>query len=713
MIKYIKKNRNWLIGTVLFFVIVVLLVMFIRQYMILGDTIEDERATYVSEIKNQLVKNINAEKEQQIAQVNICRQVLMNLQPRHFEEIDRLLSNKEAGVNGDEIFLMDKQGTLYTLGREQKSLSEKNIVYELTVEKQEVFGYSQVNHKEEFWICGVPIEPMVVDQIEICAVMNARSLENFRERMATTILDNNGFSYIMSKAGNVLLFPAVESGMGYNLFHTLQEFGVDETNIAQMRQDFQEGIDEKKVLFFQDNKWLLDYSGDLYDDWVVVVMMPMTITGADTYKMLNGLLVLTLLLFGSIIFFVLLIIRRLHLRERQRERAIQQEKAELVIAQKITETKNDFLAKMSHDIRTPLNTIIGLIQITVDLVADRPKAADNLHQAGKSAEYLLNILNDILDMSKIESGKMEIREIPFDLQELIESLRTMNLAQADKKQIEFETQLEGKLAECYLGDKIRISQVIMNLLSNAVKFTDPGGYILFSVKTEPETDSVDRITFQVKDDGAGMAPEYLEHLFQPFEQEERTQNINYCGSGLGLSIVKNLLELMGGTVEVESEQGTGSCFTVVLWLKKTKKPKATLEAENHVSLKGKQVLLVEDSGINARIEKEMLEKAGGMIVQTVANGLEAVETFEQSGEGDYDMIIMDIRMPVMDGLEATVRIRELSHPQAKTIPIIAMSANAFNDDIERALVCGMNAYLPKPIDLQKTITVLKEIMGGK
>lgn len=710
MIKYMKRNMNWQTGTVFFLVLAVLLVMFIKQYMVLGDTIEEERATYVSEIKDQLVRNINAEKKQQTDLVNIYAKIITDLKLHKFKEIKSILSDQVGISSGDEIFLMDIQGNIYTLDKEQKSVSEQSIVYELTVEKKEAFGYMQVNHKEEFWIYGAPVETIVIDQIEICAVINARSIENFGKKMATSILDNNGFSYIMSKSGNVLLFPTMKNGMGYNLFDTLQQYGVEEAKIAKMQQDFMEGTDEKEIFFFNGNRWLLDYSGDLFDDWVVVVMMPMTITGADTYKMLNTMLILSVLLFGSIVLPVVFIIRNSYMRERIRERAIQQEKAELVIAQRTTETKNEFLAKMSHDIRTPLNAIIGLIQITTDLVSDRPEAADNLEQAGKSAEYLQNILNDILDMSKIESGKMEVREAPFDLQELVESLKMMNQAQADKKKIKFVTQMEGKSAEYYLGDKVRISQIMMNLLSNAIKFTNPGGHIYFYVNTEPESYRSDTITFQVKDDGVGMSAEYQKHLFQPFEQEEETQTMNYCGSGLGMSIVKNLVVLMGGTIEVESEKGVGSCFTVVLCLRRTEKPEEIVKTGNDISLKGKRVLLTEDNEINVMIAKKMLETGGEMVVDTAENGLEAVERFKESAEGDYDVILMDIRMPVMDGLEATVKIRELSHPQAKTIPIIAMSANAFDDDIEKALKCGMNAYLSKPVDRQKIINTLKELI---
>lgn len=713
MLKYIQKRMNWVIGTLLFLIVLVLLAMFINQYMVLGETIEAERATYVSEIKNQLVKNIKAEKEQQIALVNIYGQVLTDLKPQHFEEINNLLSTKQNETAGDEILLMDTQGKVYTLQGKEKKLSEQGLAYALAVAKQEVFGYSQVNQREEYWIYGLPIETIVVDRIEVCAVINARSVKNFGERMSTSILDNDAFSYIMSKSGNILVFPAVENNMGYNLFYTLEEYGVDKSSIAEIKSDFADGTDGKKLLRYDGNKWLLDYSGDMFDDWVVVVMMPMTITGADTYKILNETLASILTLFGGIVVWVMYIIRRFYLRERRREQAIAQEKAELVIAQGIAASKNEFLAKMSHDIRTPLNAIIGLIHLTSKLVTDRPKAAHNLNQAARSAEYLLSILNAILDMSKIESGKMEVRDEPFDLHKVVDSLRAMNLVQADAKQIVLEINIQGEVAESYLGDKAKISQILMNLLSNAVKFTNPGGHILLSVTAKTESEGMDQITFLVKDDGAGMSQEYLARIFEPFEQEADTQVMNYHGSGLGLAIVKNLVDLMNGTIEVESKKGVGSCFTVVLHLARTGKPDETDASEITLDLQGKKVLLAEDNDINAMIAKELLEAYTGVNVYAVENGQRAVEEFTQSKEGEYYAILMDIRMPVMNGLEATQKIRSLPHPQAQTIPIIAMSANAFDEDIQKALDCGMNEYLSKPIDVQKVLGALQNILGER
>lgn len=691
----------------LLLIIIVLLFLFVKHYHMLGQTIEKERSTYISEIRNQLVRSIHAEKEQQITLVNLYGQILSQFEPHYFYEIGRLLSYNRANEIGDEVFLADTEGNVYTLDGSQKRLSSVQLIYDLTVEKREVFGYSQINEQEEFWIYGAPIRKLSVEGTEICAVINARAVENFSGRMSTEIMSNSGYSYIMSKSGNVLVFPQADNPMGYNFFHTLEGYNVDSGSILKMKSDFQSGIENAQILSFNGNKWLVNYSGDLFDDWLVVVMMPMTITGADTYKMLNETTVLFMLLFFAITCFIVLVLRVFYLRERVRERLIQEEKANLLVAQKIAESKNLFLAKMSHDIRTPLNAIIGLLQITVDSVSDRPKVSENLNQAEKAAEYLLNVLNDILDMSKIESGKMEIRKAPFDIQALMETLKTINSSQAAAKQIDFQVKAEGLLSDYYLGDKVRISQIMMNLLSNAIKFTGQSGHIQFLLKGEPSAEHTDKLTFIVQDDGIGMTEDYMKRLFEPFEQAEETQKLNVAGSGLGLSIVKNLVELMGGSIEVESKDNYGSRFTITLHLERTSKPeKETGEDSVDVNLEGKKILLAEDNELNAMIAEEIL-RMYHISVTKAWNGLEAVELFEASHDGEYDMILMDIRMPVMNGLEATSKIRGLSHPNAATIPIVAMSANAFDDDISVAFESGMDDYLSKPVDIQKLIKTLK------
>ena len=477
-----------------------------------------------------------------------------------------------------------------------------------------------------------------------------------------------------------------------------------------MREDFEQGRDGQEFLSYGGDRWLISYSSDVFDDWVVVVFMPMTITAADTYRMLNYTMLAVALLVGSILALLLFAINLFYRRERTRERAVQQEKLELEVIRRTAESKNQFLAKMSHDIRTPLSAIIGQLQLTRGLVAGQPKVEDNLSQLGQSAEYLLSILNDILDMSKIESGKMQLNSAPFSLEKLLDTIGVINRTMADRGSLDFRMEVRGSPSAYYMGDSLRLKQVLMNLLSNAIKFTQPGGTVLFRVTASPD-DGGDRLVFVVEDTGVGMSEAYLKHLFQPFEQESPAVASTHAGSGLGLSIVKNMVELMDGRIFVDSEKGKGSRFEVSLCLPRAEAPKDAEEAWEQalakISLVGRKLLLAEDNELNAMIATELITTQYGMQVDRAENGRAAVERFAASASDEYAAILMDIRMPVMDGLEATAAIRKLDHPRAGAVPIIAMSANAFAEDVALSLERGMNDHLAKPIDMAKLEKTLK------
>lgn len=688
------------------------LLLFIRQYQHLGDTIEKERITYVSEIKNQMVGNIEMEKDVQMSMVDLYCRLIKKADPKQFSDLKVLLEGALLDEK-DTVFLMDSDGFTYNLNGERKKLSDSVLAEKLLLERQPFFSYAQVNDKEEYWIYGEPLEGITLSGIPIRAVLSARDIHNFSARMATGILNNEGTTYVVSGDGNVLVYPEQEKEIGYNLFSSLLTLGADKNTVYQMEEAFKQGKGGQEFLSYGGNRWLISYSSDIFNNWVVVVLMPMTITAADTYQMLNHTMAAVLLLLGSVLSFVLLIINLFYQRERSRERVIQQEKLRLEVANRAADSKNQFLAKMSHDIRTPLNAIMGLLKITESLVEGQPKAEDNLGKIKQSAEYLLSILNDILDMSKIESGKMQIDKSPFKLQDLLSSVEAMNGTQAAARGLDFSMEVRGGPGIWYLGDRLRLNQILMNLLSNAIKFTGAGGRVWLRLDVTPMETGNDTFVFTVKDTGIGMSEEYLEHIFEPFEQESASVALNYAGSGLGLSIVKNLVDLMEGEISVTSVKGQGSRFEVRLNLPRVDAPEETAEKEQtpEIQLKGLKLLLVEDNELNAMIASELITAECKMAVDTAGNGQLALERFISSGENEYAAILMDIRMPVMDGLTAARSIRKSNHPRALRIPIIAMSANAFEEDVALSLKNGMNAHLSKPIDVEKLENTLKEWIG--
>ena len=486
----------------------------------------------------------------------------------------------------------------------------------------------------------------------------------------------------------------------------------------------------------------------------------------------------------------------------------------LEVAKQASESKGNFLSNMSHEIRTPLNAIIGYLTIAKDVESDQSKISHCIDNCDVASRHLLQIINDILDMSSIKSGKLKIAHEDFDLKKEITDITTIFYQNAKAKNVEFETQVDGVTQEWLVGDQLRLNQILMNLLSNAVKFTPEQGRIQLKIQQMNEDDKRVYIQFSVSDTGIGMSQEYMSRIFHPFEQENAGTAKKFGGSGLGLSITNNLIKMMGGTISVDSKQNEGTTFTVTLFFDKSQnnhvhsvrhadyshvrvlvvddkadectysydlciidwnmpemngcevtkrireelgsdlpiiiataydvtafeseakasgvnkviaKPlfQSTLldllvstfgeydpaassdQAKEKIDMSGVRILLAEDNAMNMEIAVTMLEKTG-ICVDQARDGKEALDIFSASEPGTYDMILMDVQMPVMDGYEATKQIRKSTHPEAKTIPIIAMTANAFAEDVAEALSNGMNAHIAKPINYDKMFELLKK-----
>ena len=385
-------------------------------------------------------------------------------------------------------------------------------------------------------------------------------------------------------------------------------------------------------------------------------------------------------------------------------------------AKAANEAKTMFLSNMSHDMRTPMNAIIGFSAL-LDRDASQPdKVREYNGKIAASGRHLLDLINNVLEMSKIESGQNALDVAEFALPELLNELDTELQPQIQEKRQVLTLQVCDLKAERFLGDRLRLSQILQNLLSNAVKYTPAGGHITLSVLGLPEiTGGYAHLCFEVRDDGIGISPEFLEHIFDPFTREKNTTASGILGTGLGMAITKNLVDLMGGTISVESAPGQGSTFRVELELRYgAPSSDAVHQAEPDTAdpdsrgLEGMNVLVAEDNDINAEILEELLSIDGVSCERTV-NGQEAVERFRQSPPGRYDAVLMDIQMPIMDGYEATRAIRALNHPDAATIPIVAMTANAFAEDVQRAMEAGMDVHLSKPIDIAVLTGVLQQL----
>ena len=401
--------------------------------------------------------------------------------------------------------------------------------------------------------------------------------------------------------------------------------------------------------------------------------------------------------------------------------------AALKSAEQASRAKTTFLSSMSHEIRTPMNAILGFTGLAKTHIDDREQVLGDIDKIDAAGRHLLSLINDVLDMSRIESGRMTLRDEAFSFRELLDQVNTVVGSQCAEAGLAYDFRILSPVSRAFYGDDLKLKQVFINILGNAVKFTPAPGTVSFTVEQINAFDDQRTLRFVMRDTGIGMDKEFIPKIFNAFSQEQSGAENKYGSTGLGMAITKNIVQMMNGRIEVESQKGVGSTFTVTVSLRDAGRGTMTdLNAEpaqpesgaaeqepgagEQCSLAGLRVLIAEDMEINAELLREILslEKVES---DWAENGKLTVERFQQSEPGYYDAILMDIRMPVMDGLEATAAIRRLNKPDARTVPIIAMSANAFAEDVQRSLQAGMNAHLSKPVEPDRLFDTLRKLAG--
>ena len=396
----------------------------------------------------------------------------------------------------------------------------------------------------------------------------------------------------------------------------------------------------------------------------------------------------------------------------------EQVEARMLAAEETNRARMEFLATMSHEMRTPMNVILGL----TDLARKEPnlpeKTKQQLEKINRSGQYLLGLINRILEINEIGTGEVQLKAEPLRPGDMLAQVNAITQTLCEDKDLWYRFEEPENLPKCCVGDEMQLKNILLGLLNNAIKYTDAPGSVTFTVQCVPDHDRA-KLSFTVADTGIGISEEFLPEIFEPFAQEDASFSNRYGGSGLGLAVSKKLTDLMGGTLEVQSEKGKGSTFTLTVSLPVIECSEAEpVPEEEEISLAGRRILVVEDVPENAEIVQDLLELED-VESDHAENGLIALERFESSPPGTYDAILMDLRMPVMDGLEATRRIRALPCPDAATIPIVALTANAFQSDLDATQAVGMNAHLAKPADadmlyetLKKCIAIAQKQKGG-
>ena len=538
--------------------------------------------------------------------------------------------------------------------------------------------------------------------------------------------NNENSVYVLDEDGMKLFNSStVELVHGYNIYSVLKQMKY------YHNQDFNKTLKQLEETGSAYSSAVLDgveyyyaIANLDYAEWTILFMVPASCVAVNTVRLTKTVMVIVLS-FAMIMVIVLVAVvsTMIHIQQKKvldLERENNHKLAEaLDMAREANRSKSTFLANMSHDIRTPMNAIIGITALIEHDVDNAAKVKEYAKKIEVSSQHLLGLINDVLDMSKIESGKTTLNFVDFSISEMLRRIEILFRPQTDAKNQTLLITKEHIHHKWLNGDSVRLMQVFNNLMSNAIKYTQEGGKIQFFAEECQTNSSVyAKFRFIVKDNGIGMSEEFQDKIFDSFTREENSVINKIQGTGLGMAISKNLIQAMGGTIEVKSEKGKGSCFEVIVDFKIAENKEVYQpeqiedEKQDETILNGMCFLCAEDNELNAEILKELLDIEGAKC-QICENGEKVVEAFEKSQPGEYDMILMDIQMPVMNGYEATKAIRNSKHPMAKTIPIIAMTANAFSEDIQKSFSAGMNAHVSKPVEMKVLGKAIQNIKAGR
>ena len=570
----------------------------------------------------------------------------------------------------------------------------------------------------------------------------AQDMEQLNPYFNCEAYNGNNSVYVLDDNGSKLFNSnQVELIKGHNVFSVLQNMKyLHNSSFEKTKAELEEKGCSYSNAVLDGTEYFYGLKRMENAEWTLIFLVPAEYVATNTLKLVNFVMVFIVIFTVIVAVCVMLGISFVMRRNQQEAIRVEREnnaKLETVntklrqakqaaedafqVAQEANRSKSSFLANMSHDIRTPMNAIVGITSLIRHDAGDKGKVIEYADKIDTSSQHLLGIINEVLDMSKIEAGKTVFKYSDFSIPDFIQELDTIFRSQIYEKKQTLTITKENIRHEWVNGDQVHLMQIFSNLLSNAIKYTQEGGEIqLLAEECESNSSVYAKYRFLVCDNGMGMSADFKDRIFDAFTRAENSLTNKIQGTGLGMAITKNLVDLMGGTIDVESEPGQGSCFEVFMDLKiaeeRSASPASQAETEKQDGniLKGMRFLCAEDNELNAEILTELL-KIEGAECTICENGKRVLETFEQSVPGDYDMILMDVQMPVMNGYEATKAIRRSSHELAKTIPIIAMTANAFSEDIQHSLAAGMNAHISKPVDmktLEKTIRSIKSGGGG-
>ena len=730
------KKLLWGTG---FVIVAVILTLFIMSQTYIQNLVYHERLNQMEEVTHQMFRSLEDVIDTHWDEVNVqCNYLYYTPLKtdtefyRYLKKLSELSNYHERQI---ELVAVDSDGHYYTENGGMGLLREMNYLADSPQWVSYVSNSLTVDDSRMVFLekLSTPITLQSGEkEITLCYFGISQSMTQLNDYFRCDAYENNNSVYVLDDNG-FKLFNANDTELlkGHNVYTVLS------------RMSYLHGSS------FAEAKERLDRTGSCYSNavldgteyfyalkqmenaqWTLAFLVPAKYVAVNTQKLVSIVMIIIIVI--AMVFSVITVFVGWFLLRQKQQQELQAEKeanlrleqynihltqvndelrqaqdiaAEaLQSAERASKAKTDFLANMSHDIRTPMNAIIGITTLMKNELHQPEKLAEHLGKLENSGQLLLGIINDILDMSRIESGKTTLNVEKMNLPQQISQLDSIIRQQAGQRRQTFtvNTHLQH---ENVLADPNRLNRVLMNILSNAVKYTPTGGHIRFEVDELPRNEHYARYRFVVQDDGIGMSEAYQKTLFDPFTREERSGTNKVQGTGLGMAITKNIVDLMGGSINVESTTGKGTRFEVVLEFPVDAEadtvPEAQVlpeEEEETSPLSGMKFLCAEDNAINAEI-LEMLLEANGASCTICSNGQEIVDAFASVKPGEYDMILMDVQMPVMDGLEATRRIRSGENPLGRIIPILAMTANAFLEDMQKSREAGMDEHLSKPVDI--------------
>ena len=718
-----KQITKYLLPVAFAMILVVAIVegVFFMRNSLMKLTIE-ERSNQLEEMVTQIQANLDSGLQ---THWNLVAGLNNAAQGNHFknsqdvsDNIVHMENDFRTDLYGCRVMLLDEQGTAYLsdgpagIWYDVSHLLDENKRHTFVSETDTIDGSFLVFSQE----LDSPIT-MGENHVRFTHIVLLKDIQTVKQYYTTTTYGGKAATYIIKKNGTLAYFDADSDDVigARNIYKALEEAEyIQGRNFDMVKEQLdRDGIVAANILLNQTEYYYCLTALNNYD-MTLMLLLPADCVAVSTMDMMNSAIRTGMIFISAMVLLILLAFFSLIKVQRssQMVKLEQETNKELNRLRAAAETanaaKSTFLNNMSHDIRTPMNAIIGFTNIALKQ-NPKPEVKACLDKISDSSEHLLALINDVLDISRIESGKVQYTPAPVDIAEVSESVLTIMYGYLSNRDITFQTELGQPQTRYVLTDAVRVREVLVNILGNAVKFTNDGGTVTYAVSYHPgEDDRHVNVRYRISDTGIGMSEDFVDHIFDEFSQEDLGARTQYKGTGLGMAITKRYVDLMGGTISVESKKGVGSTFTVELPMEiaDSCEGKITDYAVGKADLHGLKVLLAEDNDLNAEIAIVQLEELGMQITRAV-DGKEAVRCFAENPQGTFDIILMDIMMPQMNGYEATKAIRSLDdRPDGRTIPIIAMTANAFAEDVQASLDAGMNGHLSKPIVIDEVVKAI-------